>query len=466
MPPSSSSYRPILALALPVLAEESLNLLVGYTDWLLAGRLLPGQDPKAAMGLISYLLWLLPSLFAALSIGCLAVVARLVGAGQRAEAAHVARQTLLLGIGAAAAAMGLALLGGGWFVAAMQLTEGPARLATRYVQIIAWAIPLIMLEQVGSACLRGAGDTVSGLVARGCVNVVNVLVSVTLVPGLGPFPALGWDGLAVGTLCGHVAGGVILLWRLTYGRGGLSLLWPDPQGLCRMRLDLPAMRRVLRVGLPGGLDVWSVLTGHLTYAAIINRLGPLAQAAHGLGLQIEAISYLPGSAFGVAAATLAGQSLGAADARRAVRSVLASALLAVLIMSVAGLVLFFAGEWLATLFVGQRDALAVLTGKLLKIVSISCPFLAVLIVCLAALRGAGDTAWPLVITMVGLFGVRLPLACWMAWDEACLPGTEICLPGLGWGVMGAWVAMVTDVILRSVLAAGRFWHGGWRKVTV
>ena len=466
VPLSSSSYRPILALALPVLAEESLNLLVGYTDWVLAGRLLPGDDPKAAMGLVSYLLWLLPSLFAALSIGALAVVARLVGAGQRREAAHVARQTLLVGMVAAAGATWLAISGGRWFVAAMQLTAGPAQLATRYLQLVSLAIPLIMLEQVGSACLRGAGDTVSGLVARGCVNLVNAAVSLTLVVGLGPVPSLGWDGLAIGTVCGHVVGGAILWYRLTWGRGGLSLLLDPPQGGSRWRLDVGVVLRVLRVGLPGGLDVWSVLVGHLTYAAIINRLGPLAQAAHGLGLQIEAMSYLPGSAFGVAAATLAGQSLGAADPRRAVRSVLISALCAALIMSAAGLVMFFLGEWLATLFVGQRNELAILTGRLLKIVAFSCPSLALLIVFLGALRGSGDTAWPLVITLVGLFGVRLPLACLLAWDQIPLPGWETSLTAAGLGVAGAWIAMVTDVILRSVLAAGRFFHGGWRKVVV
>jgi putative MATE family efflux protein len=418
------------------------------------------------MGLVSYVLWLLPSLFAALSIGSLAVVARLVGAGQRQEAAHVARQTLLAGLAAAAAATWLAASCGRWFVAAMQLTAGPAELATRYLQLVSPAIPLIMLEQVGSACLRGAGDTVSGLLARGCVNLVNAAVSITLVVGLGPVPSLGWDGLAIGTTCGHLVGGAILVYRLTWGRGGLSLRMEALPGKGRWRPDAEAMRRVLRVGLPGGLDVWSVLVGHLTYAAIINRLGPLAQAAHGLGLQIEAMSYLPGSAFGVAAATLAGQSLGAADPRRAVRSVLASALCAVLIMSGAGLVMFFAGEWLATLFVGERSELAILTGRLLKVVAFSCPSLALLIVFLGALRGSGDTAWPLVITLVGLFGVRLPLACLLAWDRVPLPLLDEGLPAAGLGVTGAWLAMVTDVVLRSGLAAGRFFQGGWRKVVV
>src|SRR5262245_12314552 len=111
----------MLKLALPVLAEESLNLLVAYTAWFLAGRFLPGSEPKAAMGLVAYVLWMLPSLFSVVSLGALAVVARLVGAGQRHEAAHFARQALFVGSVAAAIGVLLAIFCGSMFVEAMQL---------------------------------------------------------------------------------------------------------------------------------------------------------------------------------------------------------------------------------------------------------------------------------------------------------------------------------------------------------
>src|SRR5262245_50036114 len=193
----------MLALALPVLAEESLNLLVGYTDWILTGRYLPGDEPKAAMGLMSYFLWLLPSLFSFVGIGALAVVARLVGAGERRQAAHVARQSLFLGCVVALCGMALIAVGGRAFVAGMQLRGEAAELAIRYMRIVTPALPLMMVEYVGSACLRGSGDTLTGMFARIVLNVVNFAVSITLVLGLGPFPQLGWDGLAIGVACGH-----------------------------------------------------------------------------------------------------------------------------------------------------------------------------------------------------------------------------------------------------------------------
>jgi len=467
---SRSAFRAMLALALPVLAEESLNLLVAYTDWFLAGRFLPGEEPKAAMSLVAYVLWMLPSLFSIVGIGALAIVARLIGAGQRQDAVHVARQSLIVGAIAAAMGMALAAIFGGTFVSAMQLRGEAAVLATRYIHILAPAIPFVMLEQVGTACLRGSGDTVSGLIARVVVNIVNALLSTTLVTGLGLFPSFGWDGLAIGTATGHCVGGSIILYRLIWGRGGIHLGSPIAGGErpCNRPslIDPTTIRRILRIGVPGGIDVWSVLTCHLVYVAIINSLGTLAQAAHGLGLQIEAMSYLAGSAFSVAAATIAGQALGAADQRGAVRGVLLCAGAAATIMSAAGLVMFIGGEWLASFFTGQRDELTTLVGRLLRIVAISCPALAILSVILGALRGSGDTRFTLAITFIGLVGIRLPGACLLAWSEVPIPFTDLALPGANLGVAGAWWAMVTDVMLRSALAAARFAQGGWKRIRV
>lgn len=456
----------MLMLALPVLAEESLNLLVGYTDFFLAGRYLNGDEPLAAMGLVAYFLWVLPTLFQVVSIGALAVVARMVGGGRRHEAAHATRQALLVGVLVAAVVVVLVLVGGRTFVAAMSLRGEAARLVVRYVWIIAPAIPLIMVEQVGTACLRGAGDTYSGMLARIALNLVDMFLSTALVTGYGPFPNLGWDGLAIGSAVGHSIGGAIILWRLVRGGGGVSIADLAGERGAWWRFDWPMVRRMLRVGIPGGFDLLSVLVCHLIYVGIINRLGTSVQAAHGLGVQIEAMSYLPGAAFQVAAATIAGQALGAADHRRAVRGVLLCVAAAVTIMTLAGLVMYLAGDALAVLFIGERNETAVLVGQLLRIVALSCPSLAVLMVLSGALRGSGDTAWPLAMTFIGLVGVRIPGACLLAWDEVPLPLLNLTIPGLGLGVAGAWWAMVADVALRSLLAAGRFAQGGWKRVKV
>lgn len=457
---SSSVVRPLLALALPVLAEELLNLVVGFTDWYLAGQFVPGDEPLAAMGLLAYLMWLIPSLFSFISIGATAIVARFSGAGETARAAYASRQALGLGLVLSVGVVLLCLVGGSAFIRVMRLEGIAADLALRYLRILTYAVPFIMFEQIATACLRGAGDTVSGLIARVLVNLANAILSVVLVTGWGPFPQLGWEGLAIGTFCGHLIGAATLLVILLRGRGGihLSLRW-EPW-------DFELMRRILRIGLPGGVDIISVIACHLIYAGVINSLGTVAQAAHGLGVQIEAMSYLAGLAFQVAAATMVGQSLGAQNPSRAVRSTLTACGLAMAIMCTSGTLFFVFGEQFAEQFAQEPSPTTRLTGELLKIVALSCPFLAVLQVTSGALRGAGDTTWPLSITLVGLICIRIPGAMLLAWPEVPLPLFNVIVPGLGWGAHGAWIAMVLDVAVRSFLTAGRFASGRWQHIQV
>jgi putative MATE family efflux protein len=232
--------------------------------------------------------------------------------------------------------------------------------------------------------------------------------------------------------------------------------------------DTAMMRRIVRIGIPGGVDALSIIFCHLAYASVINRLGTQASAAHGLGLQIEAMSYLPGSAFQAAATTMTGQYLGAKDASRARRSVAWACAGAVVVMIAAGIVFATFGEQLAMIFNGMRsDNTTQLVGRLLKIVSLSTPFLAVLMVISGALRGAGDTRWPLAITLVGLLGIRLPLAVILACDPNSAPWlASLGITPFGFGVAGAWSAMVTDVIIRSLWVTWRFIRGDWHKTKV
>jgi putative MATE family efflux protein len=343
----------------------------------------------------------------------------------------------------------------------MQLEGKAAELAERYLWILTPVIPVIMLEQIGVACLRGAGDTVSGFIAKSIVNVVNVIVSTLLVLGPGSIPKLGWEGLAIGAACGHGLGGLLVLVFLVRGKAGLRI------ELAGMRPDKELIRRLWRIGMPGGCDVLAVLCCHFVYLAIINGLGVEAAAAHGLGVQIEALAYLPCYAFHVAASTMTGQLLGAGDPRRASRSAIEACFVGGAMLTAAAFVFYFAGIWLAGFFTGDvNDPTAMAAGKLLKIVAFSTPPLAIVMVLTGALRGAGDTRWPLVVTFVGLIGVRLPLACLFAWESLHLPGLEITITGLGLGVAGAWCAMVIDVVLRSILLVYRFWQGRWKEMTV
>ena len=152
---------------------------------------------------------------------------------------------------------------------------------------------------------------------------------------------------------------------------------------------------------------------------------------------------------------MAGQFLGAGDYRRASRSVLLACLVAGGIMVAAGLLMLFGAQPLTRLFLGSQATegeTAITTVALLRLVAFTMPSLALTMVLTGALRGAGDTRWPLLFTLVGFLGVRIPLAYFLSRNEIPVPGTEFVITG----VFGAWCAMVVDVVLRSFLVGFRF----------
>ncbi len=212
----------MLRLALPVLLEQFLGILVIYSDTILAGQYL-GEADLAAMSLMAYVMWLLPSLFAVVAIGATAMTARFVGAGEMRWALRATNQAVLIGVWLAGGVMLLLGLFGQPLIEVMNLGPDAAPKASLYLKYMLPVIPAIMLTQVGPACLHGAGDTVSGMAAMSVVNVVNIAVSWSLVTGLAGLPRLGWEGLAIGASLGHGAGGLIILGLLLRGRAGLKL---------------------------------------------------------------------------------------------------------------------------------------------------------------------------------------------------------------------------------------------------
>ncbi len=413
------------------------------------------------MGLMAYVMWLIPSLFSTVAIGATALIARWTGAGDPVRANRACNQAYLVAICLAVMLTISTWLMGERFVLLMQLTGDSAEFALQYLMIITPLIPMIMCSQVGSACLRGAGDTMTGFIAKLAVVVTNILVSTMLVTGWGPVAAVGWKGIAIGTATGYAVGGSLILAALICGRAGLKLR------LRWMKPDWEVLGKLLRIGLPGGFDIGALLASQLVFLALINSLGKAAAAAHGLAIQIEACTFLPGAAFQVAAATMAGQFLGAKLPHRAVESVKTCTGIGMTIMCSGGVLLYFGGFQIASFFTGDYlDPTTVQTAELLKIVAFAMPCLAIVMIVSGAFRGAGDTFWPFLFTSIGFFLIRIPLAAWLAFDSFSIPGTDYVVEGLGWGIEGAWYAMVADLAIRSFMIGTHFFAGGWKDVKI
>jgi len=450
--PGSSIVRQVLWLATPVLIEQSLLYLVGLSDTLLTGRNL-SEDHLAAVTVASYLLWFLSSIMTIVSVGGTALVARLIGQGQPAEAGQICQQAVGLAL-----IVGTVTLVAGWVAApslmtALNLQGLAATSAALFMRIVLTVTPLLACTTVGVACLRGAGDTQTGMWVMILVNTINVCLSWSLLHGFGPCPTLGFAGVALGTAIGEGVGGFVVLGLLARGRSGLRLQWA---GL------IPAWsqtRRILRISVPAAGESLTNIGCQLWFLSLINRLGATATAAHGVAIRCEAIAFLTVTAFAVAASTLTGQYLGAGRPDLASRAVRTAWTLGVLVLSALGFVIYgLAGPMFLLFTGGQKPEVAALGVPVLQVVAFAMPALATINVLNGALRGAGDTRWPWLFVVLGYVAVRLPLTYLLATPEN--------QGGLGWGLYGAWVAMLADLCVRAGLVAARFLQGGWRLTRV
>jgi putative MATE family efflux protein len=447
----------------PVLLEQFLGLAVGFVDKWLAGNLFADAEPLAAIGLVAYCLAFLPVLFVLPTSAATALVARAVGGGDLTAARRAAGQCFRAAAIVSVISLVLAAGGGGPFVRLLGLPEGSSALAVRYLAIVLPALPLMGVVLVGVAVLRGAGDMVAGLVAMSVVNLVNAAASFALATGWLGLPRLGWSGLAWGTVVGYACGAVCVAALLARRSRGLR------PGRSDWAADPEERRRVARVGMPAALDALGNAACHLTFLGIVNRLGDVDAAAHAVAITIESLAFLPGYAFQVTAATLAGQFLGAHDERRARQSVWLAALVATALMSAAGGGFLLAAEPLAAWFtggVGRQPEVASLAARLVRIVAFVQPLLALLMVLSGGLRGAGATRPPMLVNFVGLLAIRLPAAVLLAWPAVTLPGGLMTIPGLGLGVFGAWLAMAADLAARGLAMLVIFRGRGWSRTTI
>jgi putative MATE family efflux protein len=445
----------VLRLALPALGEQFLNLCVGLFDTFLAGRVvLPGAEAglsTSAVGLAAYVSWLSTLLYSLVGIGTTALVARHWGAGEFEQANRITNRSIAL-----AAPLGL-LVGAVLYLLAptyadLQNATGDSRdIIVRYLRIEALGEMSFGFCLIGAAALRGAGNMRSSMFILGAVNVVNILAASFLVFDWGVIRPWSIEGIATGSAIARTFGGVLMLVVLARGLTGLKLT------LREVRFGGEEMWRILRVGAPAAIDGLTMWGGHTVFLGIISRLGDASTgkanlAAHIIGIQVEGLTYMPAVAWGYAAATLIGQSLGAGDPQRARRAGHIAAFQCGLLGAAAAITYLLFAPWIYGLMTEEqlvRD-IGIPAFRFLSWYQVP---LVLLIVYVSALRGAGDTRTPLVINLIGVFCLRISLAY--------LFGIHY-----GLGLLGAWMGMSLDVGIRAILAILCFRRGKWADLKI
>jgi len=430
--------RSVMTLALPVTVSSLLQRTEGIVAVFLVGGL--GAIPIAAVGLGQLLAFIATTLVSGLSVGTNVIVAQLWGARRHEEAGQAARHFLGLSL---LVSLGLVTFGLLLNHPAMELLGAQSdviALALPYSTLIFLVIPFTVFLQVLSSILQGTGDTKTPMYAMIVVNLLHIAVAYPLIYGRWGFPAFGVKGAAVAVGIAEAIGS----WYL------FSRCRPILRGSKRLRIDL--VHTIWQVGAPVSGERIVQQAGILLYTKIVLIYGTVSYAAHQVGLSIESLSFLPGYGFAIAAATMVGQSIGAGKYTRAKLENWEANRMATVIMSCMGIVFFFFPYALLRAFTNDQ-AVIELGTVFLKIVALLQIPLALTMVLAGSLRGAGDTRFIMIATMVGMWGVRIPIAIVTGY-------------WLTMGVFYVWLAMIADWTVRMGLMLWRYRSERWKTIQV
>lgn len=438
-------------IAWPTMLTNLIGGVQGMIDHVLVGHLV-GFNGNAAIG-VSWQMFLIVIVFiASIFTGMSVLVARYAGAGEHERVDRTVYQAFLTAIGIALFVMAPI----GWFLSPYLLdlvnaAPGVKAEALPFLRtMFMFSSGMLIFFMLGGA-LRSAGDARTPMVMGLVMTALNIVLNVILIDGLGPIPAYGTMGAAMGTCIASGLVAVYSLWKLWSGGWVVSF----PRG-GSWAPDWAVIRSLFRFGLPTGIQGIAMNVGGVVMLAFIGSLAQSAPSQAAFAVSYGQIfSFITWAAMGLmgAAAAVAGQNLGAGQPERAARAVHTAARFGAMFAAGFGLLFFFFPGQLLGVF-GMDEPVVVQVGtQLLRVLSVSGLFLATALTYTGGLQGTGDTKGPLYISIVSQ--VIVPLSICFA-----IQATGTLQP------LHVWIAILTGHATRCVLSFLRFQQGKWRAITV
>jgi len=298
-----------------------------------------------------------------------------------------------------------------------------------------------------TASLRGAGDTRSPMSVNMIANLFTLCGNYVLINGYLGFPRLEVVGAGVANLSSRFLAFALFFYILASGSRRIK-----PRLSSGFRFDWPLLVRAFRVGIPAACEQLILRSGQVTFARVVASLGTATFASHQIAMNVLSMSFMPGQAFAVAATTLVGQGLGADRPDESEKSALEARRTGVIVACTMAGVFFFFGRHIAQLYTTDAEVIA-RTAMVLRLYAFAQPAQSTQFILAGALRGAGDSRWPLYSSAVGIWFGRVLMA-WALINFA------------GLGLAGAWLAMALDQVGRSLITSLRFRSGRWKSQEV
>ena len=430
--------RKVFHIAWPVILEMSGAMLAGLITTAMVGKL--GAVALAAVGFSTLLQLTTAMIVAAFGTGASVIISRESGAGRWDGVKKTAGQALMSGFlfGIALAVTGIAAAPYVFHWAGAE--PEVAVLAGELAGILFYFTPLYLLLAIGNAILRGMAKTQAAFYIGTFFNAMSVAFSYALIFGTG-VPAMGPVGAAWGSAWGQLAGGMTAMLVLARDRH-VRLRFND-----LLNWQAEVVREIIKISVPAAMEQISMQGGRLAFSFLLAGAGAIQFAGHQIAIQVESISFLPGFGFAVAVMTLVGQSLGRELPGRARRYVRVTRQFALLSMSGMGVLFLIFATPLTALFID--DPQVIYYGSLCVIVAaFEQPTIAMTYIFSGALRGAGDTRTPMLVTTLAIWVFRMPLV-------------YLFLHVWNFGVITAWILSAGDFALRALFLWWRYRKANW-----
>lgn len=435
----------ILILAIPAIIENIMYVLLGVVDTYFVGKL--GTEAIAGVGITNLTMNVYIAFILALGIGTTAMISRYIGKADKKNAniaLHGAiKMSLVIGL----------LFGLINFIFSNEILKvlGAKSDVIDYAipYFIAVAVPCIFLcvQMVLASALRGIGDTKTSMKIAGLSNIINIILDYIFIFGLFNFNGFGILGAGLATTLARVFSVVFLVKTINSNEGPLHISLKE---LFKPHRDF--IQKLLKISLPAAIEKLIMRSGQIIYGGMIIRISTEAYAAHNIAGTIESFSYLPGMGFGVAAATLVGQNLGKQKKEDAKQYAKDAYLLSATFMVVIGIVFYVFAPFLANMF-SEDPVVTRQVVKVLRIIAFFQPFLCITLVITSALQGAGDTKFPMITSLIGIWGVRVL-------------GVYILCMKMGYGLTAVWSVYALDVVVRGIILMIRFKRGKWQDIKI
>ncbi|MEY1661178.1 MATE family efflux transporter [Isoalcanivorax beigongshangi] len=415
MPPAVSAVPPrpfwqtFSIFVLPLVLTNILQSLAGTVNTVFVGQLL-GVEAVAAVSVFLPILLCLLAFVIGLSSGTTVVVGQAWGAKNPELVRRAAGNAVFLTL---VASVTLSVFGL-WQSKSILMLLGtdPAilSLALPYFHVMMAGLPLIFLQIVYTALLRGVGDSLSPLYAWVLTIAVGLTVTPMLIHGSFGLPQLGTMAPAVANLIGNTLAITLLI--ILQRRGG-RVLQVDRALLAKVRFDAQMTATILRLGIPTGVQMITTAVAGLVLIGLINQFGSAATASYGAVAQVINYIQFPALSIGIACSIFAAQAIGARRPEQVAVVTRTASIMNLVITGGLILLAYLTSRHLTSLFITDDEVLELAQGLLhIALWSILC--FGGSVVLSGTMRASGTVWTPMAITLSVIILVQLPLAWWLS----------------------------------------------------